>query len=52
MKRGDRLVGVNSYNYGGEAPCTRPVTDYTLRIIPCHEGVAVPLEANFILWER
>jgi len=52
MKRGDRLVGVDSYNYGGEAPCTRPVTDYTLRIIPCHEGVAVPLEANFILWER
>jgi len=52
MTRGDRLVGVNSFNYSAEVPCSSPATDYTVRIIPYHEGVAVPLEANYILWER
>jgi len=52
MTRGDRLVGANGFNYSAEVSCTRPATDYTLRIIPCHEGVAVPLEVNSILWER
>ncbi len=28
---------------------TRPATDYTVRMIPHHEGVAVPLEAAHIL---
>ena len=31
---------------------TRPVTDYTARVIPHCDGVAVPLEAARILWQR
>jgi len=33
--------------------CTkRPVTDYTIRIIPDYEDISVPLENNLILWQR
>ena len=31
---------------------TRPTTDYTPRVIPRLDGVAVPLEASHILWQR
>jgi starch phosphorylase len=31
---------------------TRPASDYTVRIIPCYENISVPLEDNFILWQR
>jgi starch phosphorylase len=30
----------------------RPPTDYTPRVIPRFDGVAVPLEADRILWQR
>jgi len=30
----------------------RPPTDFTLRIIPNYEDIAVPLEDNHILWQR
>jgi len=33
-------------------PATRPASDYTARIVPQHFGVAVPLEADRILWQR
>jgi starch phosphorylase len=38
--------------YRVEVPADRPATDYTVRLIPRHEGVAVPLEAGHILWQR
>jgi starch phosphorylase len=48
-----QLVGtVGGYLYRGSVPATRPPTDYTARIIPHHDGVAVPLEAARILWQR
>jgi glycogen phosphorylase len=48
-----QLVGaVGGYLYRGSVPATRPPTDYTVRIIPRHDGVAVPLEAARILWQR
>lgn len=28
------------------------ISDYTLRIIPVMDGLCVPLEAPFILWQR
>jgi starch phosphorylase len=31
---------------------TRPVADYTARLIPHHDDVAVPLEEAHILWQR
>jgi len=41
-----------SYIYRAEVPVTRPATDYTARIIPHFDGVAVPLEAGQILWQE
>jgi starch phosphorylase len=53
MKCVRQLVGaLNGYAYHGEVPTSRPATDYTARLIPQHEGVAVPLEDEHILWQR
>jgi starch phosphorylase len=52
MKRGQQLTDTNGFSYRAEVPATRPATDYTARVIPQHDGVAVPLEANRILWQR
>ena len=53
MKRARQLVGTASgYVYGATVPATRPATDYTARVVPHCSGVAVPLEAAYILWER
>ena len=38
--------------YRAEVPAERPATDYTVRVIPRHEGASVPLEAGHILWQR
>lgn len=43
---------VNAYLYCGNAPATRPADHYTLRIVPTHPHVAVPLECLEILWMR
>jgi starch phosphorylase len=53
MERVRQLAGdAGGYAYSGRAPATRPATDYTARAIPYHAGVAVPLEAARILWQR
>jgi len=52
MKAVRELVGANGTLYSAQVPTTRPATDYTARIIPQHDGVAVPLEAAQILWQR
>jgi len=53
MKRVRQLLGAPSgYTYHAELPAGRPATDYTARFIPRREGVAVPLEAAPILWQR
>jgi len=53
MKRGQKLVGEeNGYVYIAQVPATRPTTDYTARLRPHCDGVAVPLEAARILWQR
>ena len=36
----------SGYAYSAQVPATRPVTDYTARIIPHCAGVAVPLEVD------
>jgi starch phosphorylase len=33
-------------------PAARPATDYTARVIPQHDGVAIPLEDARILWQH
>jgi len=53
MKRVRQLVGAtNGYAYRAEVPAARPTTDYTARLIPHYDGVAVPLEDAHILWQR
>jgi starch phosphorylase len=52
MRRGQPLTEANAFSYSAQVPTTRPVTDYTARIIPQYKGVAVPLEAAQILWQR
>ena len=52
MMRSAQLVGANGYIYSAQVPSTRLATDYTVRVIPYCSGVAVPLEAARILWQR
>lgn len=40
------------YVYGAAVPATRPAADFTARLIPHHNGVAIPLEDPRILWQR
>lgn len=47
------LVGANNgYAYHIEISSSRSASDYTLRIIPHRDDVAVPLEVSAILWQR
>jgi starch phosphorylase len=53
MQRARQLSGAASgYVYRATVPATRSPSDYTARVIPRHDGVAVPLEAAPILWQR
>jgi starch phosphorylase len=57
MERVGQLAGgaggaSTGYAYRAQVPATRPATDYTVRATPQHAGVAVPLEAAQILWQR
>jgi starch phosphorylase len=38
--------------YRATVPTARPVSDYTARVMPHCDGVAVPLESARILWQR
>jgi len=49
--RAEHLVGsASGFSYIVRVPATRPVADYTPRLVPQHAGASVPLEAPFILW--
>jgi len=51
MTRGDQLTGsMNAFGYTAEVPASRPASDFTPRLVPCHAGALVPLEAREILW--
>jgi len=53
MARVRQLVGAtNGYAYRARVPAVRPATDYTARLMAHRDGVAVPLEAAHILWQR
>jgi len=40
------------HEYGASIPATRPLDDYTPRLLPHHPMASVPLEAPEILWQR
>jgi starch phosphorylase len=42
----------DTHVYAATVPSTRPASDYTPRLIPHYDGVAVPLEDARILWQR
>jgi starch phosphorylase len=48
-----RIRGASgSYVYSAAVSASRPPSDYTARVIPHYDGVAVPLEVGPILWQR
>jgi len=53
MKPVRPLVGATGgYDYSATVSAARPSGDYTARVIPHRDGVAVPLESARILWQR
>jgi starch phosphorylase len=39
-------------SYALTIPGPRPASDYTVRVIPYHPAALVPIEADYILWQR
>jgi starch phosphorylase len=53
MQRVRQLVGaINGYVYRASVSVVRTASDYTARLMPKRDGVAIPLEENHILWQR
>jgi starch phosphorylase len=53
MVRIGPLAGVEGSGvYRATVAAARPAGDYTVRLIPRCDGLAVPLEAHQILWQR
>ena len=52
MKGVGQLVDANGTIYSTQVSATRPATDYTVRVIPYRNDVAIPLEDPRILWQR
>jgi starch phosphorylase len=53
MKRVRQLAGApGCYVYNAAVSAARPAADYTARLIPHCDGVAIPLEDTRILWQR
>ena len=47
------MIGASGGNiYGATLRATRPLADYTVRVTPFHQGVAIPLEGPRISWQR
>jgi starch phosphorylase len=53
MQRVRQLAGaINGYVYRASVSAVRTASDYTARLMPKRDGVAIPLEENHILWQR
>jgi glycogen phosphorylase len=52
MLRRPLTGATGGYVYSASVPANRPSSDYTPRVIPFFQGIAVPLEASNILWQR
>lgn len=53
MKRTRELVGAPAgWVFSADVSAARPARDYTARVIPHSDGVAIPLEDQRILWQR
>jgi starch phosphorylase len=53
MNRGTELASASDgYVYDAAVPAARPLGDYTVRVMPRYDGVAIPLEEARIIWQR
>jgi len=52
MARGAQLVAARGFSYSARVSASRPMTDYTPRVVPFHPAAQVPLEQPAILWQR
>jgi starch phosphorylase len=53
MRRVRQIAGASGgYVYSAAVSAARPPADYTARVIPHWEGVAIPLEDARILWQQ
>jgi starch phosphorylase len=53
MNRDGRVAeATGALSYSASVSASRPVADYTPRLVPHHAGAFVPLEAPFILWHE
>ncbi|MEJ2479175.1 MAG: alpha-glucan family phosphorylase [Acidihalobacter sp.] len=51
LRRGSALPGaVNGFRYQGRIATARPTSDYTVRAVPFHPLIEVPLEEGRIFW--
>jgi len=48
----DMPNGSGCHWYRASVPSTRPALDYTPLITTRHAGLSVPLEDNWILWQK
>jgi len=48
----NRSTENGTFLYQAEVDSSRNLSDYTVRVIPYHENLAVPLETNCIYWQR
>ena len=44
-------LGVDAGLYSISIEATRPMTDFTVRMVPCFPDVAAPLENAHIFWQ-
>ena len=52
IRSGGQAGPDNTFVYAASVPATRPVTDYTPRVVPFHAVASVPLEAPLVLWHE
>ncbi|HEX4123557.1 MAG TPA: hypothetical protein VHY37_02460, partial [Tepidisphaeraceae bacterium] len=53
MRREQPLAGsANGFLYRARVPATRPASDFTPRMIPHIDAIAVPMELGLIRWQR
>ena len=49
----EQIAGaIHGYSYQANIDTTRPVTDFTARVIPHHTEAQIPAEAGLITWQR
>ena len=48
----DGLASAAGYIYTGRVPASRPTDHYTVRVLPYHPDVRIPLELPLIAWQK